>query len=411
VRNTVRWIVGILVVLHGLLHLLGAAKGFGWSAVTPLRQPISSAMGMAWLAAAVSLVIAGVMLARAARGWWIVSAAAAAISQAVILSSWTDAKAGTAVDVILLVAAGYGLAAHGPKSYRAEYRHRVAALAQPVNAAAISDADLAVLPAAVAAYVRRCGAVGEARVVNFRARIHGRIRAGASKPWMSFTGAQVNTYGSTPSRLFLMDATMFGLPLDVLHVFVGPSATMRVRLCSLLPMVNATGPAMDRGETVTVFNDLCVLAPAALIDAPITWQALDPHRVRAEFTNGAHTVSAELVFNDEHELIDFVSDDRSRASTDGRHFTPQRWSTPLSAYRVIGARRIATYGEAHWHAPDPEGEFSYLEFHVDEIVYNTATAEVPARRGTSTATRAARRPQPAAPGSHRFAVTEGTRGR
>jgi hypothetical protein len=48
----------------------------------------------------------------------------------------------------------------GPKSCRAEYRRRVAAaLAQPLNTAIISDADLAVHSAAVAAYVRR--AVGK----------------------------------------------------------------------------------------------------------------------------------------------------------------------------------------------------------------------------------------------------------
>ena len=381
-RTRVRWIVGVVVVLHGLIHLLGAAKGLGWAEVTQLTQPISSIMGVAWLAAGMLVVAAGVMLARSARGWWVVSAAAALISQAVILSSWSDAKAGTVVNLILLVAAGYGFAAQGPRSYRAEYRRRVGlALAEPTHVGVVTEADLAALPAAVAAYVRQSGALGESRVVNFRARIHGRIRAGASKPWMSFTGEQVNTYGKSPSRLFVMDATLFGLPVDVLHVFVGSSATMRVRLCSLLPMVNAAGPEMDRSETVTLFNDLCVLAPAALIDAPITWHSLDAHRVRAEFTNGAHTVSAELVFNDEHELVNFVSDDRTRASADGRHFTQQRWSTPLSAYRAIDAHRVATHGEARWHAPDPEGEFSYLEFNVDEIAYNTATAQVP-REGT-----------------------------
>jgi hypothetical protein len=395
VRSTVRRIVGIVAVLHGLIHLLGAATGFGWSPGLESVGPISRLVGFGWLLAAAALVIAGVMICRAARGWWIVSAAATALSQGVILTSWSEAKAGTAVNVILVAAAGYGLAAHGPKSYRAQYRRGIAAaLAEPVNAAVVDDSDLILLPASVAAYLRRCGAVGEPRVVTFHAHIHGRIRAGASTPWMKFTGEQVNTYGATPSRLFLMDATMFGLPVDVLHVFLGPSATMRVRLCSLLPMVNAAGPEMDRGETVTLFNDLCVLAPAALIDAPVVWRGLDPHRVRAEFTNGAHTVSAELVFNDDHELIDFVSDDRSRASADGHHFTPQRWSTPLSHYRTHGARRNATYGEARWHAPDPEGEFSYLELHVDEIVYNPVTGQVRARRSTSASSLAAHWPRP-----------------
>jgi hypothetical protein len=376
VRATLRWLVGTVVVLHGLLHVLGAAAGLGWAAVPLLTQPISTALGAAWLAAAMLLVLAGGMLVRQTRGWWVVGGAAAALSQTVILTSWTDAKAGTVVNVVLLAAAAYGFAAQGPTSYRAEYQRRVAlALAEPTHLGVVTEADLIGLPEVVADYVRQSGALGELRVASFRARIHGRIRAGASTPWMTFTGEQVNTYGPSPSRLFLMDATSFGLPVDVLHVLVGRSATMRVKLCSLLPMVKAAGPEMDRGETVTLFNDLCVLAPAALIDAPVTWRTVDAHHVHAEFTNGAHTVSAELVFDDDDELIDFISDDRSRASANGRHFIPQRWSTPLRAYRRLGTRRLATHGEGRWHAPEPEGDFSYVELTVDKIVYNAATAD------------------------------------
>src|SRR6185436_1132726 len=158
-------------------------------------------------------------------------------------------------------------------------------LAEPVYTGVVTEADLMALPGPVAAYVRQSGAVGRSRVTNFRAGIHGRIRGGPGKPWMTFTGAQVNTYGSEPSRLFFMDATMFGLPVDVLHVFVGRSATMRVKACSLISMVNAAGPEMDKAETVTMFNDLCVLAPAALVDAPVNWESIDRHRVRGAFTN------------------------------------------------------------------------------------------------------------------------------
>ena len=119
-KAPLRWIVGLVVVLHGLIHLLGAAKGLGWFAVTQLTRPISTTMGIAWLAAAVLLVVAGVMLVRRTRGWWLVGAAATASSQTVILTSWSDAKAGTVVNLLLLVAVGYGFAAHGRKSYRAE---------------------------------------------------------------------------------------------------------------------------------------------------------------------------------------------------------------------------------------------------------------------------------------------------
>jgi hypothetical protein len=346
-RARMRWVVVVVVVLHGLIHLLGAAKGLGWADVTQLAEPIRPAVGVAWLAAALLVVAASVLLIIASRWWWVVGAVAVVVSQAVIFTSWGDAKAGTLANVVLLVAFIHGYASQGPTSYRAEYRRRAAtALTEPMLTGAVTEADLTHLPEPVAAYLRRSGAVGQPRVTSFHARVHGRIRGGASKPWMSFTGEQVNTYGSEPSRFFFIDATMFGLPVDVFHDFVGGSARMRVKVFSLVPMVNATGPQMDRGETVTLFNDLCVLAPAALVDAPVSWQYVDDRHVRGTFTNGAQTVTADLAFNDDCELVGFVSDDRLRASENGRSFTPQRWSTPLTGYRTIGSRRIASNGRA-----------------------------------------------------------------
>src|SRR5664280_2498023 len=242
------------VRMRTMLRWIGAAKGLGWADVTQLKEPISTAMGVAWLAAAVLVVLAGVLLIIRARWWWVVGAVAVVASQTVILTLWSDAKAGTVANIILLAAVVYGYASQGPASYRAEYRRRVdAALTEPLPNGVVTEADLADLPEPVATYVRRSGAVGQPRVTNFQARMHGRIRAGTTTAWMSFTGEQVNTYGPQPSRLFFMDATMFGLPVDVLHTYVGPSATMRVKACSLVPMVNAAGPDMDQAETVTVF--------------------------------------------------------------------------------------------------------------------------------------------------------------
>ena len=207
----------------------------------------------------------------------------------------------------------------------------------------------------MAAYIRRSGAVGRPRVVSFHADFHGRIRSGPDAAWMPFTGQQVNTYGPRPQRIFLMDATRSGLPVTVLHVFADTTATMRVKLLSLFTVVDASGPEMDRGETVTVFNDLVVMAPGAIVDAPATWTALDARHVRGEFTDGDQTISAVLTFNAEHDLVDFVSDDRTRASADGKTFTQQRWSTPLSGHHDSDGHRVFTLGEGVWHAGQPEG--------------------------------------------------------
>ena len=161
-----------------------------------------------------------------------------------------DAKAGTAANVLLLSAAGYGFASLGPASFAAEWndRTRAALATTPPDAPLVTEADLASLPEPVARYVRLSGAVGRPRVTRFYAEIHGRIRGGPDKPWMEFTGRQLNTYGETPQRLFSIDATMFGLPVTVFHAFDAEAATMRGKVLSLVPILDAKGPEMNRSE-------------------------------------------------------------------------------------------------------------------------------------------------------------------
>jgi Family of unknown function (DUF6544) len=300
--------------------------------------------------------------------------------------------ASVVADVLLAAAAVHAWARTGPRSLRADYaRHVEEALARPREAGVVTEADLAGLPAPVARLMRHAGAVDRPAAMGFRATIHGRIRGGPTKPWMPFTGEQVNVYGPEPCRLFFMDARMSGLPVDVLHVFDRQGATMRVRLLSLLPIVSGSGPEMDRAETVTVLNDLCLLAPAALVGAPIVWRSTDDERatVTAELTLGGQTVSADLSIDPDGRLTDFVSDDRLRAAPDGRSFTRQRWSTPVRSEGEWDGRRVCRVGEARWHAPEPEGTFTYLEFVVDDWApiegEAWSPAPVPSTRATGSA--------------------------
>jgi hypothetical protein len=54
-----------------------------------------------------------------------------------------------------------------------------------------------------------------------------------------------------------------------------------VKVASVVTMVDAKGPEMDEAETVTLFNDLCVFAPGALIGRGIRWQEIAPQTVGA----------------------------------------------------------------------------------------------------------------------------------
>lgn len=216
-------------------------------------------------------------------------------------------------------------------------------------------------------YLRATGLVSQPRVRNYRLRFHGRIRSAPDARWMPFEADQ-QSFADQPTRLFLMHARMFALPVLVFHRLIDGHATMQVKIAGAIPMVDAQGDEMDRSEAVTLFNDMCLLAPGTLLDPGIAWEPVDARTVRAQFTNGGHTISATLLFGEDGLLANFISEDRSRASPDGKVFTRLRFSTPVRDYRDFGSVRLAAHGEARFLLP--EGEFTYGEFDLQEVSYN-----------------------------------------
>jgi hypothetical protein len=363
-------IFAIILILHGLIHLLGFAKGSGMAELPEFTQPVSYTQGLLWLLAAALFVGSAVALYVWPRGWWVIAAAAVLVSMPLILGAWADAWAGAIANALVLVGVVFGGLTYGPGSLHASYvrdvgQVRARAAATPVSL--LTEADLAVLPEVVQRYVRLTGAVGQPRVQNYRVRMHGRIRSGPEARWMSFTVDQ-HSVVDRPVRLFYMTASMFGVPAQGLHRYIDGAATMRVKAAALVPVVDLAGPDMTRAETVTLFNDLTIMAPGALVAPAITWESADGLRVRAAFTNAGHTIRAELIFNDVGELVDFLSDDRLAATPDGRGMVPMPWSTPLREYRSFGTHRLASRGEGRWHAPD--GSYVYLDLVLDDVAYN-----------------------------------------
>jgi hypothetical protein len=365
-----------LFVLHGLIHLFGFAKAFGYGNLPELGESITAPVGVLWLAAASLCLAAAAALFLAPRWWWAVGALAVVTSQAAILTAWPAAMVGTVVNLLLLGAVLYGFAARGPLSLRAEYERHLGHAWPSVARQDVTEADLEALPVPLQRYLCRAGVVGRPRVDDFRATFTGRIRSAPDSAWMTFTADQLNIL-NTPRRFFLMDARMKGLPVDVLHAFDEHGASMRVKLLSVRSMVDAEGAELTHAETVTLFNDLCVLAPSALITSNITWELVDPHRVNAHFTLGPNTIAAELTFDDDGDLVDFTSDDRAQSSPDGRAFTRVRWTTPVRDHARVGPARVPTRGETRWH-PD-SGAWTYGEFELTSLAYNVAHRQPPIR--------------------------------
>ncbi|MEZ4266886.1 MAG: DUF6544 family protein [Myxococcota bacterium] len=358
-----RWVFAAIVALHGLIHLLGVAKAFGWAELPQLNLPISRPMGAVWLAAALLCLAAAGALFLWPRGWWMLGAAAVVVSQIAIVASWQDARFGTVVNVLLLLGVLQGYLVHGPQSFEARFARDTAALVEtPADPGQVTQPEIDALPAPVRRYLSLSGVVaGSPRASSYALRLRGRIRSGPDEAWMPFEAEQQSATAPA-ARFFLMRASTHGLPVEAYHRLVGGHATMQVRVLGVIPVQDASGEVMDRSESVTLLNDMTLLAPRTLLDPAITWEPIDDVTARARLSQGAQQVSATLHFDAAGRVVNFVSDDRSRATSAPGDFTLTRFSTPVTAYFDDGPPLRVKHAEARWHAP--EGEFVYAEFDV-----------------------------------------------
>lgn len=357
----------LIIIIHGLIHLLGFVKAFNLAQVDALTKNISKPFGVIWLLTAVLFIVTAILFFLERDWWWTIGAVSVIISQLLIILYWTDAKFGTIANLIIIIPVILALADNLPGSYKNRFKATVEeGLQRTEKQAILTQDDIDHLPEPVQKYLIYCNALGKEKVQNFRVVFDGLFKPNTDSDFTEFQAVQYNFYDQ-PTRAFYMKLKMFGLPLEGLHIYSGPSATMQIKIASLFEVVNARGPEMNKGETVTMFNDMCFLAPPTLIDKNIAWKTIDSLTVEAQFTNQNNTITAILYFNEKGELVDFASDDRY-ASADGKTYQQYKWTTPISDYKEFNDRRIASYGEAIWHKPD--GPYCYGKFNVKDIQYN-----------------------------------------
>ncbi|HMU03682.1 MAG TPA: hypothetical protein PJ990_08670 [Saprospiraceae bacterium] len=356
----------IIIILHGLIHLMGFVKAYGYADVSALKREISKPMGIIWLVATVLFVTTAILFAFGNDAWVYVGIASMIVSQAMIWMYWQDAKLGSIVNVLVLIVV---FSSFFHQDFKYKYKREVTAgLTQTSNIPSdiLTEEDIKHLPPLIQKYIRYSQSVGKPKIHNFKVTMSGEIRSYESQDWMSFTSEQYNFIPAT-TRLFFLNATKKLLPVSGLQSFKGGVASMDIRLLSTFNLQNMEGKEMNVSETVTFFHDLCWLAPGALIDERIRWKISEGNRVSATFTFNGITIAAWLYFNQKGELVNFESEDRYAVNIDGKN-TQLSWRTPLEEYKEIGGYRLASY--ATTITTYDNGDFVNATFNIDDVKVN-----------------------------------------
>lgn len=360
----------VFVLLHGLIHALGFAKAFAFKEVKELTLPISKPLGLLWLSATILFLIYGMRQFANAKYAWVSGIVAVMVSQILVILFWKDARFGTIPNLIVLLVS---LVSLGSFLLHHEFSSRVKFDFSENNTLAtdtITENDISHLPVIGRKYLHYTRSVGKPKVRNFRAEFVGGMRAKPGDKYMKLQSVQYNFF-KKPSRYFFMSASKMGLPATGLHLYQNETATFVVRLLNWFKVVDARGEQLNQAETVTLFNDMCFIAPATLIDKRITWEALDQTTVKGIFKNGRIHIRAVLYFNEKGELANFISNDRYE--TDGKKYVNYPWATPVEDYRMMSGYLLPSRAKLIYQRPG--GDFCYGELEYKSVKYNLTGIE------------------------------------
>jgi hypothetical protein len=229
----------------------------------------------------------------------------------------------------------------------------------------VTEEMLAGLPEPAQRYLRYAGVVGRPMVDTVRLRQRCRMRPGPGMP--SFPLVAEQWYTVDPPG-FIWDATVpvEGLPLvRGRDGYLEGRGLMTIRLGSVVPFVNASGPEMDDASLLRHLSEMTWF-PSAFLRANVTWEGIDESNVRVTLTDGERRATGVLEIDAEGRLVAFRAE---RHAMVGKGFELRPWTAPTYAYGELAGLQLPVSGAAVWTLPDGS-ELEYITVELIELEYD-----------------------------------------
>lgn len=355
----------VVVIVHGLVHLLGFVAYWPLAEIAELPYKTSLLNGrllltntgirwfsLFWLLATVGLVTAAVSL-MLDRSWWLpLMMAALVVSLGITVLDWQNAFRGAIISLLILVplllVAGLRMQPR-PFSAYPQTSQRLPTVAFPEN-----------LPAPVARYFETVLGDAVPTVETAVVTGHGQLRFNG----IAFPHRLRFTYDVNQGYRHYIESTVFGWPvLKVNEHYLDGRGRLE------LPFgVVENEPKIDMAANLGFWGEAIWFPSLYLTDPRVRWEAIDATTARLIVPFGAEEDSFIVYFDPATGLIDHMETMRYRDAADTEkilwQLTPLAWESYHGVQ--IPSRSTVTWGD--------EGT-PWLVIDLDDVVYNVEVQE------------------------------------
>ena len=356
----------ILISFHGLIHLMGFVKAFRLSEINQLNLHISKPWGIVWLLAFAVFIVSAFLIIVKYEYWWLAAFTGVFISQLLIIIYWQDAKFGTIINVIILIAV---ITAFGEWNFNKQIDREIKSIFQTVNLnerKIITPQMLSALPNPVKNWLKNSGVVGREDIHSVSLKQKGWMKTSPNQKEWNETIAEQYFAIDKPSFLWHVKMKLFSLiETQGVDHFSDGKGQMQIRLLSLIPIVNSSGTKIDEGALQRYLAEI-VWFPSAALSPYIKWEPLDSNSAKATMNYKGTVGSVIFYFNGRGEVLKLFAN-RYKENTDNAK--REKWLITIKEIKELNGIKIPAKSEITWQLSS--GPFTWYKVEIENIKYNT----------------------------------------
>ncbi len=354
-----------IMIIHGIVHLMVFFKGHGLVELNQLSA-ISKSMGIIWLLTGILFLAVAVLILLRKEWWWIPGIMAVIVSQILIISIWKDAKFGTLLNIIILIAIISGFAVW---RWNIQVDGEInTLLSQKITTenTVITEQMIETLPSPVQRWLKNSGIVGQKRIITMYLKQSGMMKLKPDqKKW---TKSEAEQYITTHKPGFIWKVNMSMIPLVNVtgrDIFIDGEGSMQIKIATLIPVVNVEGNEKADQSTLQRYLMELMWYPSAAISEYITWESIDEHSAKATMTYNGTPGSVTFHFDEDGDVI----------KTSAFRYKDTDKNAPLvecigeiKENRIVDGLKIPTKADISWVLD--EGVFTWYKLEIYDVKYN-----------------------------------------
>ncbi|QYJ67940.1 DUF6920 family protein [Flavobacterium litorale] len=355
----------ITIGIHGIIHLLGFLKAFNLYEFNGISQPISEPFGIMWLLACILFIISSFLILINSNYWWITGIVGVILSQFLILNYWSDAKFGTIVNIIVLVAILLTYSAFMFKKKVNAEAVKMFENSVETEKSIVTKQMIQNLPTIVQKWLVSSGTVGKEIIYNiYLEQDLQMLMKPEQKDW---NNGKAKQYFTTKSPAFNWSVNLkVNSLLNIVgrDKFENGKGEMIIKLFSLFSMANTKNNEKINQAALQRYLAEIVWFPSFALSPYITWETIDEKSTKATMKYKETKGSGIFCFDENGTFKKFIA----MRYKDVNDTKATEWKVTATKTEERNGIKIPVELTAEWKLKN--SSWTWLKVKITDIKYN-----------------------------------------